>query len=382
VKKTLILTSIILSSVLPLAGCRGSAAATPSPKLVGQWKLEGLQGRVSCGPGITGKVGGKDYLFVWVVSADVEDTIGTSNKIEIAILDLQNRKKVAYLEAPRAYGFGALVLSDTVLYAQEGSYLWVLDVSNPSVPQELSQLSSIYVGSMAISSKYAYIYDNLHNAGGITIVDISDPAHLQVIGNSELLPPDLANGLNRLATSGSLLLALSGRALGIFDISSPRSPKMVGYFPNTDPGSYLIAPTVPTHKVTVPAQFFDIAIAGKCAYIAASGPDGMRVIDISDPSSPHQVANLKTAQGVGSIFISGNLTYLTTGDTSTGMFYPTAALDIIDISNPDNPRKISSAVLPSSEFAVANNHIFGFVGAHPIGSSPVIEITDLHLPSK
>jgi len=55
----------------------------------------------------------------------------------------------------------------------------------------------------------------------------------------------------------------------IFDISSPRSLKMVGYFPNTDPGSYLHVPADPARTVRVPARFFDIAIAGNYVYIAA-----------------------------------------------------------------------------------------------------------------
>jgi hypothetical protein len=368
---------------------------TPIPKLVGQWKLEEPQGRrVGFGSGTIGKIGGKDYLFVWVISKDVEDTKGTSSKAGIMILDLQNPDnptKVAYLEAPGATGWGVFELSDTVLYASAGSYLWVLDVSNPSVPRELSQLSSIYVSSMAICGKYAYmdidyIVHDPNSIGKIFIADISDPAHLQVIGNSERLPGDLYNGLRGLTTSGSLLLALSEKALGIFDISSPPSLKMVGYFPNTDPGSYLYVPADPEHTVGVSARFFDIAIAGNYVYIAASGPAGMRVIDISNPSSPQQITNLETPRGVGRIFISGSLAYLTMGDSSTGPFYPITGmgLDIIDISHPDNPRELGSAV-PSdyrlSKFIVANNRMYVFVDGLP-GSSPFIEIIDLHPPSK
>ena len=368
---------------------------TPIPKLVGQWKLEEPQGRrVGFGSGTTGKIGGKDYLFVWVVSKDVEDTKGTSSKAGIMILDLQNPDnptKVAYLEAPGATGFGVFELSDTVLYSSAGSYLWVLDVSNPSVPRELAQLSGIDVRSMAISGKYAYmdidyIVYNPNSIGKIFIADISDPAHLQVIGNSERLPGNLYNGLRGLITSGSLLLAFSQEALGIFDISSPCSLKMVGYFPNTDPGSYMHVPADPERTVRIPARFFDIAIAGNYVYIAASGPAGMRVIDISNPPSPQKIANLETARGVGRIFISGNLAYLTMGDTSTGSFYPITGggLDIIDISHPNNPRELGSAV-PSdcrlSNFVVANNRMYVFVDDLP-DRSPFIEIIDLHPPSK
>jgi len=79
-----------------------------------------------------------------------------------------------------------------------------------------------------------------------------------------------------------------------------------------------------------------IAISGSHAFVAASGRDGFRAIDISDPSSPRGVSTLDLpdwrSDWWGSMMIERSHVYLAAGP---------AGIIVIDVSDPLNPRTVS-----------------------------------------
>ena len=86
--------------------------------------------------------------------------------------------------------------------------------------------------------------------------------------------------------------------LRIIDVSTPSSPQEVGFF-DTD------------------GEAFAVAVSGSFAYVA-DYRNGSRIIDISTPSSPQEVGFFDTgilAQGVA---VSGNYVYV--ADGSDGMY--------------------------------------------------------------
>lgn len=112
-------------------------------------------------------------------------------------------------------------------------------------------------------------------------------------------------------------IADANNGIKIIDISSPSTPILVGSL-NTS-GSFTYASS--------------IKIVGNYAYIANHFYGAMHIIDISNPASPSLTSTFNTTAGVYDLQIVGNLAYL--AETSNG-------LTIVDISNPSSPFLVSN----------------------------------------
>jgi len=220
---------------------------------------------------------------------------------------------------------------------------------------------------MAVTSHYAYI-NNAEEK--INILDISNPASPELVGNSIDSP-------GQLLISGTLLFSLNSPRIDIIDISSPLTPKVVGGFLNTGHDiaeSYSVndGRGIIKRYFQLPSGFSDMAVAGQYAYIA-SLIDGMRVVDISNPSAPQEIAHLKLQDNKAAwrIFISGHLAYLIVGES----------VDVIDISNPHHPRIQGSASFPpnnnSPDFAMSGDYIYAFISNSGNIGPPAIEIMNI-----
>jgi hypothetical protein len=329
----------------PLTNISGSTTAAPStlPALVDKWTYPApANKRIAFGPGKSntiGKINGIDYLFLWLFSRDFNDEVGSSVKTGILIFSLndpENPKYMAYLETPSG-SCGNLTISNNILYVPVDHYLWILDVSDTSRPKEIAKISTFIPNCMAVSGNFAYYYDNQNHPSTINIADISDPAHVQVLGSSEIIQKEMGDSVNILKISGSLLFDLSDYGMSIFDISTPRTLKKIYYLPNNEPGITRIAPGI-GRKETVRSHFFDLASSDHYVYLGTSAPGGMLVLDISNPGSSHEVFRLE-GQGVGGIYIFKKLALLNVGDTYNGF---SLGADVIDLSNPAAPQKLFS----------------------------------------
>jgi hypothetical protein len=234
---------------LMLLGCRTDPAGTRNIL-----KIEGT-GTTYAARGIAGKIAGRDYLFVIMNSEGSEPGIPAG----ILMLDIRNPVKpirVAYLRAPdNARFLSGVELSDTTLLVSASDFLWLIDVSSPSEPRELSKLSTVRAINTAMLGNFAYVNDMNEK---ITIVNLSNPAQPEVAG--ELALPSASQ--IRLTISDSLLFAIVERKLNMIDISSPDSLKILGTFER----SYIS----------------NIEVEGRYGYLAFNGYDGcgMSVLDL------------------------------------------------------------------------------------------------------
>ena len=76
----------------------------------------------------------------------------------------------------------------------------------------------------------------------------------------------------------------------------------------------------------------DIHVAGSYASLADDWA-GIKIIDISDPSSPRVVGELDTPGNAERITVSGNLAFVADGE---------AGMRVVDVSHPDAPQEISA----------------------------------------
>lgn len=80
-------------------------------------------------------------------------------------------------------------------------------------------------------------------------------------------------------------------------------------------------------ELDTPGQARDLAVSGNRAYIA-DGPNGLRVVDITNPAAPQSLGFLDTPGTAMSVVVSGTLAYL--GDWTLG-------IRVVDITNPAAP---------------------------------------------
>jgi hypothetical protein len=185
-----------------------------------------------------------------------------ANPKEIAFLKLDQGESGNYILTLKVYG--------TVLYAETGQYLWIVDISDPYMPKEIQKVYSFQLGKggggmydFAVSGQY--LYRNSHDYRGIDVFELST---LKQIGHL-----DSPIGIE-LLLFGSSLLALSGRELEVIDISTPEYPKEMGYFTNPNP-----PPDSPVHPGETLTGLIDMSISGEYVYIIAF-LDKLFVVDI------------------------------------------------------------------------------------------------------
>lgn len=145
-------------------------------------------------------------------------------------------------------------------------------------------------------------------------------------------------------------LANGTDGLRIIDISDPTTPVSVG---NVDPGG----------------TNFGIAVQGRYAYLAGSGA-GLHTIDISDPTTPVSVGNVDPGGSATHVSVSGSYAYLANG---TDGFY------VVDISDPTTPIVLSHIATTLADY-VATDGNFVYLADGGSGMR-IIDVSDPTAPA-
>jgi hypothetical protein len=205
-----------------------------------------------------------------------------------------------------------LAVQGNYAYMGEGARLDIFDISNITSPVLVSQSSLLdsHIYDLAISGQYAYVITE----SGLTIFDISNPAQPVIVNLY-----NLGGTFTAVAVSGALALVSNvyypnRYYLEIINISDPVNLVRLDYVELPEPAS-------------------GIVVQGTLAYIAC-GQSGLRIIDISVPSNPHEIGYYNPPFGYAfNVFVSGNYAYLANGPD---------AMHIINVSNPAIPGLIGS----------------------------------------
>lgn len=307
---------------------------------------------------------------------------------------------------------GAVAVNGHTAYLGVGSRLFVLDISNPSQPQLVSQSGSLTSIIQLISVRDSNIFivtlDNyLH------ILNISDNGALQEM--SSFRPESVLNqsiGYWDIESVEQTVYILYGgytSLLSVIDITDLMQPfEVVGYdLPRNVTeivvgGDYLYAPSSweglyiiniadsasPIDVAHFPGKFSSIAIQGTVAYLAA-GEAGMRILDISDPANPVSRGVYQTdSMPVNKVLLEGNLLYLIDHYSTRGTSYifyqygPPAlsgTVQVVDITNPTLPTEVSSFVTPAEIWAITVKENKAFLAT---GSLRIFDLTSPGTPTE
>lgn len=120
-----------------------------------------------------------------------------------------------------------------------------------------------------------------------------------------------------------------------------------------------------------PGSARGVAVSGNYAYVA-DGTSGLRIINISNPSSPTQAGYYDTPGTANGVAVSGSYAYV--ADGSSG-------LRIINISNPSNPNQAGYCDTPGSAYGIAVNGSYAYVADSGSGLR-IINISDPASPTQ
>jgi hypothetical protein len=250
-------------------------------------------------------------------------------------------------EGRKSYLVRSVAVQDGILYAglfgDKG--LWMVDISDPANPKDLGIATVELHHDLIVSGNYAYASGQMFN--GVSICDISDVENVKEVARQDISTRDC-----RLALSRDLLCVGIGNILTLYDVSTPSSPQQVGTCELEVSGNLTIDLPFPEPGKVHWGNWVhinDIQASGDYVYVTF-GAGQLRIIDVSDPVYPKEIAYVDLGGFTISLTLKGNLLYVTRSDADNPVLY----LCIVDVSEPDNPKVIDSIAIGS---------MFGFGGA-------------------
>lgn len=234
---------------------------------------------------------------------------------------------------------GEVAVNGPFAYVNSGSNLEILDVSDSKRPLHVGRTSlSGPVVDVVLEGEHAYVVTNhIPIAGapyktreyGLEVVDVSDPTSPQEVGVFE------TSGVAREVS----FFGFSSNAMAI-EVS-----KGLAYLAGGPEGLWVIdagLPAVALDKLgryNPDGNLVDVTVTGDYAFAAVlcraptnERTSDVRVVDVSDPNSPHEVGGFGLSGRVWHLSVTGDRAYVSVR----------GALLVFDVSDPARPRSIDT----------------------------------------
>ncbi len=212
------------------------------------------------------------------------------------------------------------------LFALDSYYgLYVLDISNPSEPDIISNLPLELAGfynskcRLDCSGNYALAGPSPNNGGIYTyyVVDVSTPRHMEVVGSIEL-----NYEMVDISYDGNYAVLGADSALLVLDLSTPGNPFVAG-------------------TLEIPSEY--PVLQGNYVYTDSQRDyqNIMSVVDISDPGNPVVVSEYDVMGDFfssNSVALDGNILCVASNTRPEPDL--SCYLETVDISDPHNPVRL------------------------------------------
>jgi C1A family cysteine protease len=193
---------------------------------------------------------------------------------------------------------------------------------------------------------YPYAYVGIGNRLGV--FDVSEPAQPVLVGTSTPLP-DTITGVT---LQGAYAYVTSyWRGLSVFDISSPTMPNFV-YSDYYSSGSF----------------GEDVAISGQTAYYIDNFH--LNILSLADPARPARLGSMTTSGHPIALEVSGNYAYV--ASWSVG-------LNVINVANPASPISVALLDTPGYAVDIAIQGMHAYI-ADRAGGLRIIDISNPAVP--
>ena len=186
-----------------------------------------------------------------------------------------------------------------------GYGVFVLDIANPLAVQELSRIEMPFATAIAAQGNFAYVGTST-NGGILSVIDVSAPSAPVVRGSLT------TSKIMKLAVHGNVVFIADEAAfdiagLRIVDVSNPDAPVQIAHYTGCESTS-------------------DLALnaAGTIAYLGCG--DGLHVVNIANPAAPIALGTFpRTISSTPTVEVRGSRVFLGSSD-------PVGVVEI-DVSN-------------------------------------------------
>ena len=250
--------------------------------------------------------------------------------------DPEHPNNIGFIEVP---GNLDMAVHDDILYVDSYLDLVAIDVTNPLAPVEVSRVEDVFQNFYSYADNLGYLVE--YKQSNITrTIDCSSANWGNQVwfeGNVLMTADASFGGLNSFAsssvsssvvTSGSMarftaaddyLYTIDGAEVKVFDVSQ----------------------TQPVLKTEVTMQWGIETLFPMAGSLFVGSNNGMLIYDISNPANPTYRSTFSHATACDPVVVSGNTAYVTLRD-GNNCFGFVNQLDVIDVSNLDNPNLIRS----------------------------------------
>jgi hypothetical protein len=278
---------------------------------------------------------------------------------QVEVLGLSSLPSVPLQQTVVTEANDAAILGTTLFLASGKGGVRAYNIAAPSNPIAYAPFNTI-----GASNDIIIIGDRLYNAdrdGGLSVLQIGNPSSITQLG---VIPAPAPSNVQDITNTGSTLFVLDDLALRTYSLANPDAPSPLGQYVVPDAtlagcgarlvrihnnNAYLTGcdrtllvlnvtnPAAPTFRAQL-NNFdadYDTAFFGNFAYCA--GFDGLKIVNIANPSAPSLVSTYAFGGGVYSVEIQGSLAFV--GTFSFGLW-------ILDLSNPTSPQLIGQYDTP------------------------------------
>jgi hypothetical protein len=222
-----------------------------------------------------------------------------------------------------------------------GFEIW--DVSDMAAPVKLGggPTEGLPRGGIFASGNYVYV---VTVADGVQVFDVTNPSSPVNTGNCPLSASNLAWNS---AKSGDLIfVAIGNGGMKVVDVSDPANPFVAGSF------SYLST---------------GVSVANGYAYVVSYNM-GLRVLDISNLAGITQIGYVQIPGYPVKVRVVGNYAYIANSTTSTG-----GGINVVDVSVPASPQLITT-YNGYADYIAVNGSVLSYTGM--IFPCNILDISD------
>jgi len=249
-----------------------------------------------------------------------------SNLHQIAVADPAQVHTIRrHLTEGAVYG---LALGEDTLYLMMDNGLQVIDLAMPDKPETTEFYPIINptiqnLWHILVNHPYVYLGDS---NGNVWIVDLTAPNPVIDTPNYTALGNVGAMAL----VDNYAYLPTQGLGVRILEVAANGTLTQVGLYATTE-------------------IIYQIAVAHGYAYL--TGPHGLAIVDVHEPSAPSLVHHHATAGVAYSVTIAGDYALLAAGK---------AGLQVLDITNPTQPVTVAAYITPdcARQVVSANGQIY------------------------
>jgi len=244
------------------------------------------------------------------------------------VTDVKNPKELGYF-TPEHRAYNVYVDEHFAYLSQKRGGVLLLDVSNPSNIKTVGKIKTKGDAYYVLAAyPYVYVAEETQCVGIYDVSDVSNPVEVGRFKGEGWAWSLFLDG-------NILYVGAKNGGMGILDVSNPSNPEKRGKFDDV--------------KFTK-----SIFVDDNIAYVA-EGPKGLVLVDVSDLRKPKLISKVEIDGWVGNVSKSGSSVFLSNDKGKR--------LDIIDVTDPQNPKMGGAYESEYKIYAAVKSAIYVYVAA-------------------